>query len=83
MSLHAFTQLTEDDQLYAVFATGIFVATRGAIGWEANLYVLPGAFFVEVHYNTAHNVITHLMAFEAGDENDRLPDYAMFVKLPD
>jgi hypothetical protein len=47
------------------------------------LYQMPGGFFVELNYDVEQNKVTHLFAFEAGGEDDRLPDYAMFVKLPD
>lgn len=38
---------------------------------------------MEVNYDTNQNATTHLFAFESGGEDDRLEDYAMFVKLPD
>lgn len=47
------------------------------------LYEMPGRFFVELTYGTETNEVQYLFAFEAGGEDDRLPDYAMFVKLPD
>jgi hypothetical protein len=47
------------------------------------LYQLPDGFFVELNYDVEANKIEFLFAFEAGGEDDRLPDYAMFVKLPD
>jgi len=46
-------------------------------------YQLPGRFFVELNYDIEQNKVTHLFAFEAGSEDDRLLDYAMFEKLPD
>lgn len=47
------------------------------------LYQLPDGLFVELNYDVEQNEITHLFAFEAGSGQDRLEDYAMFVKLPD
>jgi hypothetical protein len=44
---------------------------------------VPSGFFVEANHNVDKNEVTHLFAFEAGSEDDRLEDYAMFVKLPD
>ena len=47
------------------------------------LHQLPGGFFAEVNYDVDRNEITHVFAFEAGSDHDRLEDYAVFVKLPD
>ena len=44
---------------------------------------MPASFFVEVNYDVEKNEVEFCFAFEAGGEDDRLPDYAMFVKLPD
>lgn len=46
-------------------------------------YQLPNGCFVEVNYDVDKNEVTFLFPFEAGGENDRLEDYAMFVKLPE
>jgi hypothetical protein len=47
------------------------------------LYQVPSGFFVEVNYDVDKNEVTFLFPFEAGSDDDRLEDYAMFVKLPD
>ena len=47
------------------------------------LYQVPAGFFVEMNYDVEKNEAEFCFAFEAGGEDDRLPDYAMFVKLPD
>lgn len=47
------------------------------------LYQLPGLFFLELTSDTETNEIQHLLSFEAGGEDGRLPDYAAFVKLPE
>lgn len=44
---------------------------------------MPDGFFVEVNYDLDKNEEKFGFAFEAGGKDDRLPDYAMFVKLPD
>jgi hypothetical protein len=44
---------------------------------------LPDGFYAEVAYNTAENEVEFVFGFEAGSEDDRLPDYAVFVKLLD
>ena len=71
-------------QLAAVHATGTYVARRWQEVYEACLlYEMPGRFFVELTYHVDTNEIQYLFAFEAGREDDRLPGYALFVKLPD
>lgn len=82
MTLPSFNRIADDEQLHAVFATGILGATRGSSGQEANRYLLPGAFFVEAHYDVEQNLLAYLVAFEAGREDDRLPDYPRFVPQP-
>jgi hypothetical protein len=47
------------------------------------LYQVPASFFVELNYDVNENKVTFLHPFEARGEDNRLPDYAMFVKLPD
>ena len=44
---------------------------------------MTGRYSAELTYNTEANAILYLFAVEAGSEDDRLPDYAMFVQLPD
>lgn len=44
---------------------------------------MPAGFFVELKYNIDKNEVAFCFAFEAGIGEDCLPDYAMFVKLPD
>ena len=46
------------------------------------LYRVPDGFFVEVNYAVDKNEVGFCFAFEAGSKDDRLEDYAMFVKLP-
>lgn len=84
MTLAAFNALPDDTQLALVHAEGTYIATRWQEVDEAVLlYEMPGRYFVELTYNTQANTILYLFAFEAGSEDDRLPDYAMFVTLPD
>ncbi|HEX8349074.1 MAG TPA: hypothetical protein VF598_03865 [Hymenobacter sp.] len=37
---------------------------------------------MELTYNTDANAVQYLFPFEAGSEDDRLEDYALFVQLP-
>ena len=84
MTFDEFQALTEQEQLAAVYATGAYVATRWQEVYEAVLlYQMPGGFFVELTYDTETNEVQYCFAFAAGSEDDRLADYAMFVKLPD
>jgi hypothetical protein len=84
MILADFNERPYQSQLALVHAEGAFIATRWQQVDEAVLlYEMPGHFFAELTYNTVANEILYLFAFEAGSEDDRLPDYAMFVQLPD
>ena len=84
MNLHTFILLSEEVQLAYAYREGNYIARRCDDFHPAvHLYQLPGEFFVEVNYDVEENRVTHLFAFEPGSEDDRLPDYAMFVKLPD
>jgi predicted metal-dependent phosphotriesterase family hydrolase len=83
MTIHAFNQLAEEVQLAYVYCEGTYLARR----WDdfhraVNLYQMPDGFFAEVNYYTDTEETKFGFAFEAGSEEDRLPDYAMFVKLP-
>ena len=83
MTLAQFNALPDEQQLALVYAEGAYVATRWQEVYEAVLlYQLPGNFFVELTYDTETNEVQYLFPFEAGSEDDRLADYAMFVKLP-
>ena len=83
MTLAQFNALPDEQQLALVYAEGAYVATRWQEVYEAVLlYQLPGHLFVELTYDTETNEVQYLFPFEAGSENDRLADYAMFVKLP-
>ncbi|MFC6225624.1 hypothetical protein ACFP2F_20425 [Hymenobacter artigasi] len=83
MTFPEFTLLTEDSQLAHVYAVGAYVATRWQEVYEAVLlYQMPGGFFVELTYDTESNEVQYCFPFETGSEDDRLADYAMFVKLP-
>ncbi|MBH8558961.1 hypothetical protein [Hymenobacter negativus] len=83
MALAQFNALPYEQQLALVYAEGAYIATRWQEVYEAVLlYQLPSGFFAELTYDTETNEVQYLVAFEAGGENDRLPDYAMFVKLP-
>lgn len=84
MNFSEFTLLAEDDQLASVYATGAYVATRWQEVYEAVLlYQMPAGFFVELTHDTEANEVQYCFAFEAGSEDDRLADFAMFVQLPD
>ena len=83
MTLNQFNALPEDCQLAAVYATGTYVARRWQQVHEAVLlYHMPSRFFVELTYETDANEVQYLFPFEAGGEDDRLEDYALFVELP-
>lgn len=84
MTLVQFNALPDEQQLALVYAKVAYVATRWQEVYEAVLlYQLPGGFFAELTYDTETNDVQYLFAFEAGGKDDRLPGYAMFVKLPD
>jgi hypothetical protein len=84
MTFDQFNVLTYEQQLALVYAEGGYMATRWQDVYEAVLlYQMPGQFFVELSYDTETNEVQYLFAFEAGGEEDRLPEYAPFVKLPD
>jgi hypothetical protein len=71
-------------QRACVYREGTCIAGRwDDLHQHVILYRLPGGFVVELNYDVAKNDVTFLFPFEAGSEDDRLPDYAMFVKLPD
>ena len=75
MTLDQFNTLPYEQQLALVYADGGYVATRWQEVYEAVLlYQLPGRFFVELTYDTETNEVQYLFAFEAGGEQDRLPD---------
>ena len=83
MTLHDFNNLSDEVQLAYVYRVGTYLARR----WDdfhraVNLYQMPDGFFAELNYDTDTNEIEFGFAFEAGSEDDRLPDYAMFVRLP-
>ncbi|MBH8559006.1 hypothetical protein [Hymenobacter negativus] len=84
MTFYQFSLLPNEAQLATVHAVGNYLARRwDDVHQAVMLYQMPGGFFVELNYDVDQNKVTHLFAFEAGTENDRLEDYAMFVKLPD
>ncbi|GAB3877207.1 hypothetical protein GCM10028824_36760 [Hymenobacter segetis] len=84
MTIHDFNHLSAEVQLANVFQRGTYLARRWDDFHQAvNLYRMPSGFFVEVNYDTEKNEIEFLFAFEAGGEDDRLPDYAIFVELPE
>ena len=82
MFLHQCNQLPYDLQLVAVFETGTYIARRwDDVHQAVLLYQLPDGLFVELNYDVKQNRVNFLFPFEAGGEDNRLPDYAMFVKL--
>lgn len=82
MTFEEFQTLSEESQMAAVFATGTFVATRWQEEHEAvHLYEMPDGFFAEITYNTADNEVLYPGSFDANN-NDKLEDYAVFVRLP-
>lgn len=84
MTLHHFNLLSEEVQLAYVYNQGTHIARRwDDVHQAVVLYHLPGGFFVEVNYDVDRNEVSFLFPFEAGSADDRLEDYAMFVKLPD
>lgn len=83
MTIHDFNQLSDEVQQAYVYRVGTYLARR----WDdfhraALLYQLPDGFYAELAYDTEANEVEFCFAFEAGSEDDRLPDYAVFVKLP-
>ena len=84
MTFYQFKQLPYETQLATVYAEGTYIARRwDDVHQAVMLYQLPGGLFAELNYDVNDSKVTHLFAFEAGSEDDRLPDYAAFVKLPD
>jgi hypothetical protein len=84
MTLNTFNLLSEEVQLAYVYREGTYIARRwDDVHQAVLLYQLPGGFFVELNYDVEQNRVEFLFPFEAGGEDDRLGDYAMFVKLPD
>ena len=82
MTLEEFQTLSEEFQVAVVFATGTFVATRWQEADEAvHLYKMPSGFFAELTYHTTDNEVLYPGSFDAND-NDKLEDYALFVRLP-
>jgi hypothetical protein len=84
MTLDDFNQLSDEVLQVYVYRVGTYLARR----WDdfhlaVNLYQVPAGFFVEVNVNVNTQEIELCFAFEAGSEDDRLPDYAAFVKLPE
>ena len=84
MTLHEFNLLSEEVQLAYVYRVGTYIARHWDDAHPAVLFyqVLAG-FFVEVNYDVDQNKVTFLFPFEVGGKDDRLADYAMFVKPPD
>ena len=78
LSLATFRSLTMSDQLGTVLHDGTYLATRYEEEDTINLYHL-GSFFVEVYYDSEINHLHQCYSF-TGD-NDRLADYAVYVKL--
>jgi hypothetical protein len=84
MTCQEFNQLPYILQMTRPYMRGRYLATRWQETNEAvRLYLMPEGYFVESTYNTGLHKVLYLFAFEAGNEDDRLEDYAMFVKLPD
>lgn len=82
MTLEEFQTLSEESQVAAVFATGTFIATRWQEVDEAvHLYDMSGEFFAELSYNTTLNQVLYPGSFDVND-NDKLEDFAVFVRLP-
>jgi hypothetical protein len=81
VTLYQFNQLRYNAQLFAVYAEGIFLASRAQAEHHAvNLYAMPGRFFVEVAYETA---ATELLDVRSFTSLPPLEAYATSVKLPD
>ncbi|MDB5271463.1 MAG: hypothetical protein JWP58_4503 [Hymenobacter sp.] len=84
ITLDQFNHQPYEGQMVTVDETGTYLARRwDDVHQAVLLYQLPDGLFVKVNYDVDQKAITHLFAFEAGSEDDRLADYAMFVKLPD
>ncbi len=84
MTAHDFNQLSHEVQLTYAYRVGTNIARRwDDVHQAVLLYQMPDGFFVEVNYDVEQNKVEFCFAFEAGGDDDRLPDYAMFVKLPD
>ncbi|MDO7851366.1 hypothetical protein [Hymenobacter convexus] len=84
MTIENFNHLSDEVQLAYVYNQGTYIARRwDDVHQAVMLYQVPAGFFVEVNYDVDKNEVEFCFAFEAGGEDNRLPDYAMFVKLPD
>jgi len=84
VTFYRFNLLSEDVQLAYVYNQGHYLARRwDDVHQAVLLYQVPAGFFVELNYNVDKNEVTFLFPFEAGGPDDRLEDYAIFVKLPD
>lgn len=84
MNIQNFNLLPDEVQLVYTYNQGTYIARRwDDVDHAVLLYRLVDGFFVEVNYNVDKNKVTFLFPFEEGSEDNRLPDYAMFVRLPD
>ena len=84
MTFHTFNLLSEEVQLAYAYNQGTYLARRWDDVYQAvMLYRVPSGFFVEINYDVDKNEVAFCFAFEAGTDDDRLTDYALFVKLPD
>ena len=84
MTISQFSLLSEDVQMAYVYNQGHYVARRwDEVPQAVLLYQLPDGFFVELNYDVDQNEVTFLFPLAPGGPDDRIADYAMFVKLPD
>lgn len=83
MTQDEFNALPHDRQFVAVLNSGTYLARRWQeVDKAVQLYQMPGGFFAELTYNASHNEILYTEGFGL-KEQEKLADYAMFVKLPD
>ncbi len=70
MTLYEFNVLSFEDKQATVWQLGTFLDNYVTSKERCNCYALD-KFFVEVHYNSEHNTITHITAFKTGKSLDK------------
>jgi len=70
MTLYEFNALKLENKQKAVWEVGTFLDNYVTKDVKINCYAID-RFFVEVHYDAEHNVITDATAFKAGKNLDK------------
>jgi hypothetical protein len=79
MTIKEFNQQSDIQQANALRADGVLLAKRMIMGIKVYLYQI-GNFYVEVYFNSMHNMIQGLRSFENTNELD---PYLCSMPLPD